>query len=95
MNIRQHIELEAVVHKKSIPSDLSKDMYEKDLDKIPQDYLYYSNSKGDLVNIFDMPLHHFIRAFAKISSLYEKDIELANNSKNDTLSKIKKILEVA
>ena len=86
MNIRQHIEMEAVVHKKSIPSDLSKDMYEKDLDKIPQDYLYYSNSKGDLVNIFDMPLHHFIRAFAKISSI---------NAEDDTLSKIKKILEVA
>ena len=86
MNIRQHIELEAVVHKKSIPSDLSKDMYEKDLDKIPQDYLYYSNSKGDLVNIFDMQLHHFIRAFEKISSI---------NAEENVLEKIKKILEVA
>ena len=86
MNIRQYIEMEAVIHKKSIPSDLSEVMYEKDLDKIPQDYLYYSNSKGDLVNIFDMQLHHFIRAFEKISSI---------NSESDTLSKIKKILEVA
>ena len=86
MNIRQYIEMEAVVHKKSIPSDLSEDMYEKNLDKLPQDYRYYSKSAEKWVSIFDMQLHHFIRVFAKISSI---------NAEDDTLSKIKKILEVA
>ena len=86
MNIRQYIEMEAVIHKKSIPSDLSEVMYEKDLNKIPQDYLYYSTSKGELVNIFDMKLHHFIGAFEKISSI---------NAEENVLEKIKKILEVA
>ena len=34
MNIREYIGIEAVIHKRSIPSDMSEYMYEKDLDKI-------------------------------------------------------------
>ena len=38
MNIRQYIEMEAVVHKKSVPSDFYDYMYEKNIDKLPHNY---------------------------------------------------------
>ena len=88
MNIRQYIEAEAVFHKKSIPSDLSEVMYEKDLDKLPDEYKYYSDSKQEYISIFDMQLHHFIRAFVL------KQSEDATAIRNK-LYEIKTLLEVA
>ena len=38
MKIRQYIEMEAVIHKRTIPSDLSEYMYELKVDKLPHEY---------------------------------------------------------
>ena len=72
MNIRQEIEMEAVVHNRSIPSDVSEYMYEKNLDKLPDKYKYYSDSKQEYISIFDMQLHHFIRAFVLLQDTDKK-----------------------
>jgi|TARA_R110000851_G_scaffold246456_1_gene399090 UDP-N-acetylglucosamine pyrophosphorylase len=88
MNIRQEIEMEAVVHNRSIPSDVSEYMYEKNLDKLPDKYKYYSDSKQEYISIFDMQLHHFIRAFVL---LQDTDATAIKNK----LYEIKNLLEVA
>ena len=88
MNIREYIGMEAIIHKRSIPSDLSEVMYEKDLDKLPDEYKYYSDSKQEYISIFDMQLHHFIRAFIL------KQSEDATAIRNK-LYEIKTLLEVA
>ena len=88
MNIREYIGIEAVIHKRSIPSDMSEYMYEKDLDKIPDKYKYYSDSKHEYISIFDMQLHHFIRAFVL---LQDTDATAIKNK----LYEIKNLLEVA
>ena len=88
MNIREYIGMEAIIHKRSIPSDLSEYIYEKDLDKLPNEYKYYSDSKQEYINIFDMQLHHFIRAFVL------KQSEDATAIRNK-LYEIKNLLEVA
>ena len=88
MNIREYIGMEAIIHKRSIPSDLSEVMYEKDLDKLPDEYKYYSDSAKKYISIFDMQLHHFIRAFIL------KQSEDATAIRNK-LYEIKNLLEVA
>ena len=88
MNIRQYIEAEAVFHKKSIPSDLSEVMYETDLDKLPNGYQYYSDTAKKYISIFDMQLHHFIRAFVLIQNTDTTAIK-------NKLYEIKNLLEVA
>ena len=88
MNIRQYIETEAVIHKRTIPSDLSEVMYEKDLDKLPDEYKYDSDSKQEYISIFDMQLHHFIRAFVLIQNTDTTAIK-------NKLYEIKNLLEVA
>ena len=88
MNIRQYIETEAVIHKRTIPSDLSEVMYEIDLDKLPDEYKYYSDSKQEYISIFDMQLHHFVRAFLLIQNTDTTEIK-------NKLYEIKNLLEVA
>ena len=63
-------------------------MYEKDLDKLPDEYKYYSDSKQEYISIFDMQLHHFIRAFVLIQNT---DTTAIRNK----LYEIKTLLEVA
>ena len=88
MKIRQYIEMEAVIHKRTIPSDLSEYMYEKNVDKLPKEYRYFSKSAEEYFSIFDMQLHHFIRAFVLIQNT---DTTAIRNK----LYEIKTLLEVA
>ena len=88
MNIRQYIEMEAVVHKKSVPDDFYDHMYEKNIDKLPNKYKYYSDSQGKYISIFDMEFHHFIRSFALMQTT---DTTAVTNK----LYEIKQLLEVA
>ena len=88
MNIRQYIEMEAVIHKRSIPSDLSEYMYDKNVDMLPKEYRYYSDSKQEYMSIFDVQLHHFVRAFLLIQNTDTTEIK-------NKLYEIKNLLEVA
>ena len=85
MKIRQNIEMEAVVHKRTIPSDLSEYMYEKNVDMLPKEYRYFSKSADKYFSIFDLELHHFIRIFINKNAIDEDDV----------VDKIKRILAVA
>ena len=68
MKIRQYIEMEAVIHKRTIPSDLSEYMYELEVYKLPHEYRYFSKSADKYFSIFDLELHHFIRVFINKNS---------------------------
>ena len=85
MNIREYIGMEAIIHKRSIPSDLSEYMYEKNVDKLPKEYRYFSKSAEEYFSIFDLELHHFIRIFINKNAIDEDDV----------VDKIKRILAVA
>ena len=85
MNIREYIGMEAIIHKRSIPSDLSEYMYEKNVDKLPKEYRYFSKSADKYFSIFDLELHHFIRVFINKNAIDEDDV----------VDKIKRILAVA
>ena len=85
MKIRQYIEMEAVVHKRTIPSDLSEYMYEKNVDMLTKEYRYFSKSAEKYFSIFDLELHHFIRVFINKNVIDEDDV----------VDKIKRILAVA
>ena len=85
MKIRQYIEMEAVIHKRTIPSDLSEYMYELEVDKLPKEYRYFSKSAEKYFSIFELELHHFIRVF----------INKNMHNEDDVVDKIKRILAVA
>ena len=85
MKIRQYIEMEAVIHKRTIPSDLSEYMYEREVDKLPHEYKYFSKSAEKYFSIFELELHHFIRVFINKNAIDEDDV----------VDKIKRILAVA
>ena len=85
MTLRQYIQMEKLIHGREIPADILLQMTAEQPD---EEFMYYSKSKSSLVSIFDMRLHHFIRAYA-----------LTNNQDNslmqEQLSEIKKVLRVA
>jgi len=83
MNIRQLIKTESIYYDKAIPSDLAEHL-DKPFSDLPNEYKYYSNSDSGNLNIFDMSIHHFVRAFLKING----------NSDNEIISKIKKIVNM-
>ena len=82
MTLREYLEMEKLIHKRAVPSDILLQMRTD----VPDDeYQYFSKTSNVHVNIFDMHLHHLVRAFAKINA----------TSDNGKLEQIKKILEVA
>lgn len=85
MLLREYIQMEKLIHGREIPADI---LYQMTSDNPDNEYMYYSESKGSLVSIFDMQIHHFIRAYAKQS-------QADNNVLQEKLSEIKKVLEVA
>ena len=86
MTLREYVQMEKLIHGREIPADI---LYQMISDSPDNEYMYYSESKGSLVSIFDMHIHHFIRAYAKMKS------ETDNNTVQEKLSEIKKVLEVA
>ena len=85
MILREYIQMEKLIHGREIPADI---LYQMTSDNPDNEYMYYSESKGSLISIFDMHIHHFIRAYAKQS-------QADNNALQEKLKKKKKVLEVA
>ena len=85
MILREYIQMEKLIHGREIPADI---MLQMKADNPDEEYMYYSESKGSLVSIFDMHIHHFIRAYAKVNNH-------GQNEMHEQLSEIKKILAVA
>ena len=85
MILREYIQMEKLIHGREIPADI---LYQMTSDSPDEEYMYYSESKGSLISIFDMHIHHFIRAYAIQN-------KTDNNSLQEKLSEIKKVLEVA
>ena len=85
MILREYIQMEKLIHGREIPADI---LYQMTSDNPDNEYMYYSESKGSLISIFDMHIHHFIRAYAIQN-------KTDNNSLQEKLSEIKKVLEVA
>ena len=86
MILREYIQMEKLIHGREIPADI---LYQMSSDNPDNEYMHYSESKGSLISIFDMHIHHFIRAYAKMQSKTD------NNILQEQLSEIKKVLEVA
>ena len=86
MTLKEYVLMEKLIHGREIPADI---MLQMKADNPDDEYMHYSESKGSLVSIFDMHIHHFIRAYAKMQS------ETDNNTVQEKLSEIKKVLEVA
>ena len=85
MILREYIQMEKLIHGREIPADI---LYQMTSDSPDEEYMHYSESKGSLMSIFDMQIHHFIRAYAIQN-------KTDNNSLQEKLSEIKKVLEVA
>jgi len=85
MILREYIQMEKLIHGREIPADILLQMTAEQPD---EEFMYYSKSKSSLLSIFDMQIHHFIRAYAKQS-------QADNNALQEKLSEIKKVLEVA
>ena len=86
MILREYIQMEKLIHGREIPADI---LYQMSSDNPDNEYMHYSESKSGLMSIFDMQIHHFIRAYAKMQSKTD------NNILQEQLSEIKKVLEVA
>ena len=85
MILREYIQMEKLIHGREIPADI---LYQMTSDSPDEEYMYYSESKSSLISIFDMHIHHFIRAYAIQN-------KTDNNSLQEKLLEIKKVLEVA
>ena len=85
MILREYIQMEKLIHGREIPADI---LYQMTSDNQDNEYMYYSESKGSLISIFDMHIHHFIRGYANQN-------KTDNNALQEKLSEIKKVLEVA
>ena len=85
MTLREYIQMEKLIHKREIPADILLQMTAEEPD---EEFMYYSESKGSLISIFDMQLHHLIRAYSKVNN---QD----NSLMQEQLSEIKKVLKVA
>ena len=55
MKVKDLLELQSVITKRTIPSD----MMNEDLNQ------HYSESKGEYINLIDMDIIHLIRAYSK------------------------------
>tara|TARA_Y100001963_G_C6558936_1_gene343382 strand:- start:175 stop:423 length:249 start_codon:yes stop_codon:yes gene_type:complete len=78
MKLKTLIALQSIIEEREIPSDMHEPMY------------YYSHSKEEFLDIMDMHLIHFIRAFKK---LQDENNSVENNYKMARNSLIEEILE--
>ena len=78
MKLKKLIALQSIIEEREIPSDMHEPMY------------YYSHSKEEFLDIMDMHLIHFIRAFKK---LQDENNSVENNYKMARNSLIEEILE--
>ena len=85
MTLREYVQMEKLIHGREVPADI---LYQMTSDSPDERYMYYSKSQERLVNIFDMHIHHFIRAYSKVNN---QD----NSLMQEQLSEIKKVLRVA
>ena len=85
MTLKEYVLMEKLIHGREIPADI---MLQMKADNPDDEYMHYSESKGSLISIFDMQIHHFIRAYAIQN-------KTDNNALQEKLSEIKKVLEVA
>ena len=85
MTLRDYINIEKIVHKKNIPAII---LLQMSMDTPDEKFMYYSKSQERLVSIFDMQIHHLIRAYSKVNN---QD----NSLMQEQLSEIKKVLRVA
>jgi len=56
MKIKTLVALQSIIESRPIPRDMEEENY------------YYSESREDFVDIMEMELHHFIRAFVKMAN---------------------------
>lgn len=92
-DIKQSVEMEQVIHKRAIPSDLAEVM-NLDIASLPEEYVYISTSeknKGKRNNIFNMNLHYFIRAFTKVNGKLKK-VQKTNTKLRKEVKKLRPLL---
>ena len=75
MKVWQYLQMEKVIHQRQIPSDLEE-----------EPILYFSESKGDHVNILDLDLHHLLRIVRKL-------IDNDTQKEASVIAKIKKLIQ--
>ena len=59
MTLKEYVLMEKLIHGREIPADI---MLQMKADNPDDEYMHYSESKGSLISIFDMHIHHFIIA---------------------------------
>lgn len=70
MKIKTLVALQSIIEGRSIPSDMEQENY------------YYSESREEFLDIMEMDLHHFIRAFVKLTQF---EVETAMLKKDDEI----------
>ena len=78
MKLKTLIAIQSIIEEKEIPSDMHEPMY------------YYSYSKEEFLDIMEMDITHFIRAFKQ---LQDENNKVENNYKMTRNSLIEEILE--
>jgi hypothetical protein len=78
MKLKTLIALQSIIEEREIPSDMHEPMY------------YYSHSKEEFLDIMEMHITHFIRAFKK---LQDENNKVENSYKMTRNSLIEEILE--
>ena len=54
MTLSEYIQMEKLIHGREIPADI---LYQMTSDNPDNEYMYYSESKGSLISIFDTVLN--------------------------------------
>ena len=78
MKIRHLLEIQSEVEKRAVDSDLDSIL----------NLTYYSKSKMQMLNIGDMHLTHFVRAFAKMLESNDSPIQNEINKMRERLDEI-------
>ena len=81
MKLKTLIALQSIIEEREIPSDMHENIY------------YYSHSKEEFLDIMEMDLIHFIRAFKKIQGELQLEYERPPEYYESRLKNIKEILE--
>jgi len=79
MKVQELLELQSVITKRVIPSDMNKD-------KVSD---HYSTSKGEYIDILDMDLIHLIRSYSKCLGIGRvSDVKLIKDKLRENLDSI-------
>ena len=81
MKLKTLIALQSIIEEKEIPSDMHEPMY------------YYSHSKEEFLDIMEMHITHFIRAFKKLQDELQLEYERPPEYYESRLKNIEEILE--